>query len=109
MGTIQNYEISRQRTYPRVVDANETGEKITFVPIIKFGTSNQPVQVSSTLARALQNINNTTNSNLALPGLDLDYYRRHIPPDQFRLLTAFLSYAAPGNFDPAEFFYPEDL
>ena len=39
----------------------------------------------------------------------LEYYRQHIPEDQFRLLEEFLSHAAPGRCGDDEIFYPDDL
>jgi len=56
-----------------------------------------------------QNIRNITDPKLGSVDLGLDYYERHIPAEQFRLLTDFLSYAVPGNSYPEEIFYPEDL
>lgn len=57
----------------------------------------------------LQSIDEPTDSESRPAGFDLDYYKQCIPPEQFRLLMEFLSYSAPGNSDPEEFFYPEDL
>lgn len=56
-----------------------------------------------------EDIYRNTESELRAAGIDVDYYKQRIPPEQFRRLMEFLSYSAPGNFDPEEFFYPEDL
>jgi hypothetical protein len=50
------------------------------------------------------------DSESRFAGLDLDYYRERIPPEQFRLLLEFAGvYRASGGFDPDSIFYPEDL
>ena len=57
-----------------------------------------------------QNIHETTDFELRFLGLDLDYYKQHIPPEQFRLLMEIVGiYSAPEDFNPEETFYPEDL
>ena len=51
-----------------------------------------------------------TESELRAAGIDIDYYKQRIPPDQFRRLMEFIgAYPASSNFDPNEIFYPEDL
>ena len=47
---------------------------------------------------------------LRAAGIDVDYYKQRIPPEQFRRLMEFIgAHPAPENFDPNEIFYPEDL
>ena len=57
-----------------------------------------------------QNIHETTDFELRFIGLDLDHYKRCIPPEQLRLLMEIVGiYSAPEDFNPEETFYPEDL
>ena len=43
-------------------------------------------------------------------GLDLDYYRQRIPPDQLQVLMRLVGiYPASESFDPTKISYPEDL
>lgn len=57
-----------------------------------------------------EDIYRNTESELRAAGIDVDYYKQRIPPEQFRRLMEFIGvYSASGNFDPEEFFYPEDL
>ncbi len=67
-------------------------------------------QETVTKEMAEQNIHETTDFELRFIGLDLDYYKRRIPPEQLRLLMEIVGiYLAPENFNPEETFYPEDL
>lgn len=57
-----------------------------------------------------EDVYRNTESELRAAGIDVDYYKQRIPPEQFRRLMEFFgAYSASGNFDPEEFFYPEDL
>ncbi len=58
-----------------------------------------------------QNIHETTDfEELRFIGLDLDYYKKRVSPEQLCLLMEIVGiYSAPEDFNPEETFYPEDL
>lgn len=50
-----------------------------------------------------------TDFELRFAGIDLEYYRQSIPPDQFDLLFKIIGvFPAPEGFDPENTSYPED-
>jgi len=67
-------------------------------------------QYKEELAGKSGQIRVATDFEVRFAGLDLDYYRQNMSPEQFKLLIETVGIIpAPNNFDPNETLYPEDL
>jgi hypothetical protein len=90
IGTVSISSIlaSNATTAPNIAVSKESKSIVPIVIHHEQSTTDQVkyLEVSKTLDLKIDGTIATTNPNIRFAGLDLEYYKSRIPPDQFQLL-----------------------